>query len=59
LDRLLTLLGALYGAGRQVHDTNIVAAMLEHGISRLLTFNAADFQALREDYRARAATIAV
>jgi predicted nucleic acid-binding protein len=44
LDRLLTLLGAHYGAGRQVHDTNIVATMLEHGISRLLTFNAADFR---------------
>jgi hypothetical protein len=44
LDRLLTLLGAHYGAGRQVHDTNIVATMLEHGISRPLTFNAADFR---------------
>jgi predicted nucleic acid-binding protein len=31
-------------AGRQVHDTNIVATMLEHGIYRLLTFNAADFR---------------
>jgi hypothetical protein len=32
------------GAGRQVHDVNIVATMLEHGIYRLLTFNAADFK---------------
>ena len=44
LDRLLALLSAHYGAGRQVHDTNIVATMLEHGIHRLLTFNAADFR---------------
>jgi predicted nucleic acid-binding protein len=28
LDRLLALLGAHYGAGRQVHDTYIVATML-------------------------------
>lgn len=42
LDRLLELLGTRYGAGRQVHDTNIVATMIEHGINRLLTFNAAD-----------------
>jgi hypothetical protein len=28
LDRLLSLLGAHYGAGRQVHDTNIVTTML-------------------------------
>ena len=44
LDRLLALLGAHFGAGRQVHDTNIVATMLEHGIHRLLTFNGADFR---------------
>jgi predicted nucleic acid-binding protein len=44
LDRLVALLGAHLGAGRQVHDTNIVATMLEHGIYRLLTFNAADFR---------------
>jgi predicted nucleic acid-binding protein len=44
LDRLLALLGAHFGTGRQVHDTNIVATMLEHGIYRLLTFNAADFR---------------
>jgi predicted nucleic acid-binding protein len=44
LDRLLALLGAHFGAGRKVHDTNIVATMLEHGIYRLLTFNAADFR---------------
>jgi predicted nucleic acid-binding protein len=31
-------------AGKQVHDANIVATMLAHGITRLLTFNAADFR---------------
>jgi len=43
LDRLLDLLAAGRGVGRQVHDANIVATMLEFGIRRLLTFNAADF----------------
>jgi len=44
LDRLLDLLAAHRGGGRQVHDANVVATMLEHGIRRLLTFNSADFQ---------------
>ena len=30
--------------GRQIHDANIVAAMLAHGERRLLTFNTADFR---------------
>ena len=38
-DRLLDL-----RASGQRHDTNVVATMLEHGIRRLLTFNAADFR---------------
>ena len=28
--------------GKQVHDARLVAAMLRHNISHLLTFNAAD-----------------
>ena len=44
LDRLLHLLAAHRGSGRQVHDANVVATMLEHGIRRLLTFNAANFR---------------
>jgi predicted nucleic acid-binding protein len=44
LDRLLDLLAAGRGTGRQVHDANIVATMLAHGIGRLLTFNSADFR---------------
>ena len=31
-------------AGKQIHDTNIVATMLAHGERRLLTFNATDFR---------------
>lgn len=30
--------------GKQVHDANIMATMLAHGETRLLTFNAADFR---------------
>jgi predicted nucleic acid-binding protein len=44
LDRLCDLLIAHSGSGRQVHDANVVATMLEHGVCRLLTFNAADFR---------------
>jgi predicted nucleic acid-binding protein len=44
LDRLLDLLGAGHGSGRHVHDANMVATMIEHGIRRLLTFNASDFR---------------
>jgi predicted nucleic acid-binding protein len=31
-------------AGRQVHDANIVATMLAHGETRLLTMNRSDFR---------------
>jgi predicted nucleic acid-binding protein len=41
---LLTLLGIIPCAGRQIHDANIVATMLAHGIPNLLTHNVADFQ---------------
>ncbi len=43
-DRLLQLLATHPGAGKQVHDANLVATMLVYGIGRLLTFNAADFR---------------
>jgi predicted nucleic acid-binding protein len=30
-------------SGAQVHDARLAAAMLVHGIDRILTFNGADF----------------
>lgn len=42
--QLLDLLASYPVAGRQVHDANIVATMLVNGITRLLTFNIADFR---------------
>lgn len=40
---LLNLLVSIPCAGKQVHDANIVATMLAHGIPKLLTHNVADF----------------
>jgi predicted nucleic acid-binding protein len=40
---LMSLLSGLVIAGRQVHDANIVATMLAHGVNRLLTNNVGDF----------------
>jgi predicted nucleic acid-binding protein len=42
--RLADLCRSVAVAGRQVHDTNIVATMLAHGETRLLTANRSDFQ---------------
>jgi predicted nucleic acid-binding protein len=42
-DRLLDLLDEIACGGKQVHDANIVATMLVHGIERLITINVADF----------------
>lgn len=44
LDRLLQLLTTHPVTGKQVHDANLVATMIVHGVYRLLTFNTADFQ---------------
>lgn len=41
--RLLNLLSQVACAGKQVHDANIVATMLAHGIGSLLTNNPSDF----------------
>lgn len=43
-DRLLSLITTFGVAGRQIHDSNIVATMLAHGIQRLATFNVGDFR---------------
>jgi predicted nucleic acid-binding protein len=40
--QLLMLLSQIPAAGRQIHDANIVATMLTHGVSKLLTHNTSD-----------------
>lgn len=35
-------------SGKKVHDTRLVAAMLTHGITHLLTFNVKDFKRFSE-----------
>jgi len=40
---LLSLLASVSCGGKQVHDANVVATMLAHGIPSLLTHNVADF----------------
>ena len=55
LDRLLALLGAHHRAGRQVHDANIVATMLEQWRAPLADVQRRRFQAFRREYRTRAA----
>ena len=42
--RLLALVEAAGGSGTQIHDANIVATMLEHGVTALLTDNLKDFR---------------
>jgi predicted nucleic acid-binding protein len=42
--KLLELMLRIPTAGKQIHDANIVATMLAHGIRHLLTFNVADFR---------------
>jgi predicted nucleic acid-binding protein len=42
-DRLLDLLDETPCGGKQVHDANVVATMLVHGIDRLITINVTDF----------------
>jgi predicted nucleic acid-binding protein len=43
-DRLLELLADIECAGKRVHDANVVATMLVHGIGTLVTENAEDFR---------------
>lgn len=41
--RLLELLETVECAGKQVHDDNVVATMLVHGIGTVVTMNVGDF----------------
>lgn len=40
---LLTLLASVPCLGKQVHDANIAATMIAHGVKRLVTLNPGDF----------------
>jgi len=40
---LLELMGRFQVRGKQVHDANVVATMLAHGIPQILTHNVGDF----------------
>lgn len=42
-DRLLELMDETPCGGKQVHDANVVATMLVHGIDSLITINLVDF----------------
>jgi predicted nucleic acid-binding protein len=42
-DRLLALLDHIECGGKQVHDANVVATMLVHGIEAVVTINLDDF----------------
>lgn len=42
-ERLLALLDDISCSGKQVHDANIVATMLVHGVDTLITINVDDF----------------
>jgi predicted nucleic acid-binding protein len=42
-DRLLGLLADVECGGKQVHDANVVATMLVHGIGTVVTMNLNDF----------------
>jgi predicted nucleic acid-binding protein len=43
LDRLAEVLDAVDCSGKQVHDANVVATMLVHGVGTVVTGNVADF----------------
>lgn len=42
-ERLLELLKAVECTGKQVHDANVVATMLVHGVDTVVTLNVDDF----------------
>lgn len=45
---LLRLLDAVPCLGKQIHDANIAATMLAHGVPRLMTLNPVDFRRFGE-----------
>jgi predicted nucleic acid-binding protein len=55
-DCLLGLLDEIPCAGKQVHDANVVATMIVHGIDSLVTMNLADFSRFDDRIRLIALT---
>jgi predicted nucleic acid-binding protein len=47
-NRLQDLVGQYKVRGKTVHDANLVAVMLTHGVRRLITFNRGDFERYAE-----------
>lgn len=47
-DRLNVLVGRYKLNGKRIHDANIVATMLEHGLTQLVTLNPKDFSSIKE-----------
>ena len=45
---LRTLVHRYQVRGKNIHDANVVAVMLTHGVRRLATFNSADFRRFDE-----------
>ena len=50
-DQLLTLTHDVSCGGKQVHDANVVATMLVHGVEALVTSNVADFRGFADHVR--------
>ncbi len=50
-DRLLALLDDIACGGKQIHDANVVATMLVHGIETVVTINLDDFTRFGEHVR--------
>lgn len=52
-ERLLELIDEIDCTGKQVHDANVVATMLVHGIDTIVTRNVADFARFDHHVRIR------
>jgi len=50
-DRLLTLLDDIACGGKQIHDANVVATVLVHGIETIVTINVVDFTRFERQVR--------
>jgi predicted nucleic acid-binding protein len=50
-DRLLALLDDVSCGGKQIHDANVVATMLVHGIDTIVTINLIDFARFERQVR--------